>query len=142
MPTAWYLIPYEADPDMEGARKLAFDDGTFSDWAESECMGDQAIAKVTDSQTQLDALTTSYTLICSGGDIDAEFDLSTRAILRALSLASGYTESQVAGMESSVLTYRQWMTAMLTYRYKPRLVDGDAVVDSSGELVSAGILPQ
>ena len=142
MPIAWYLIPYLTDPDMEGARRLAIVDSAFMDWEESECMGDQAVVRVVDTQSQLDALTASYTLICAEADLDAVFSVGERAVLRARAIAAGYTDEQVDGLDPSVMTYKQWIAAMLTYRYAPRLVGGNAVVDGTGERLNVVVLPQ
>ena len=142
MPTAWYLIPYEIDPDVEGVRRLAIADSAFKDWEESECMGDQAVTRVIDTQLQLDTLAASYTLICTEADLDAVFDVGERAVLRARAIAAGYTEEQVNGLDPSVMTYKQWIAAMLTYRYAPRLVGGNAVVDGTGKRLNAVVLPQ
>ena len=138
MPTSWYIVPYIPDPEQPNARQCALVAEPLYDWQEQECMGNQAVCRVTADQGALDDLATRFNLVTS--NLDAPIAADERPALRQIALDAGYTEAQVAGAESSILTYRDWFGGMLTYRRKPRLVAGEIAVD--GELVPAGELPE
>ena len=142
MPTSWFLVPmliHAPEPeDLTEYRYCALRDESVIDWTGKECMGNQAICRVTAAQAELDDLATRFNLVTS--NLDAPIAADERPALRQIALDAGYTEAQVAGAESSILTYRDWFGGMLTYRRKPRLVAGEIAVD--GELVPAGELPE
>lgn len=138
MPTSWFLVPmliHAPEPeDLTEYRYCALRDESVIDWTGKECMGNQAICRVTATQAELDDLATRYTLITS--DLDAVIPDAERPALRQIAIDAGYTEEQVAGAEPTVITYRDWCNGLLTLRQKPLWDNG--VITLAGEITRTG----
>ena len=138
MITAWFLVEYLIDPLDPQARYCALVDEPNIDWAESECMGNQAICRVNTTQEVIDSLAQRFTFLTTA--LDSVIPNSDRDRLKTIGLAASYTPEQVAGVESAVSTYKQWAAAMLTYRQKPRWTGAEIILD--GGVITAGEVPE
>ena len=136
MLTGWFLVPYIIDPDpnISLTRVCALHSEGLSSYDCWECLGDQSVAKVVAPEEVLDTLRGKFTFICYG--IDEVFNEQRRVELKNISLSAGYTEAQINEKSPNVLTYKDWINAMLTYRQRPTLVDG--VIVLSGPTVPSG----